>query len=144
MILPDVNVLVYAHRVEAPEHERYRAWWRATVEAPAPFALSDLVAVGLVRIVTNRRIWSTPTPTDLALEFIAAIRERRNCRAVQPGPDNWEIFSELVRVTSAAGKLVADAHHAAVAIEHGCELLTADSDFARFPGLRVRHPLGIA
>ena len=74
MDLPDVNVLIYAHRAEAVEHERYRDWLTALVSSPAPFALSELVAVGFVRIVTNGRIWSAPTPPELALEFIARLR----------------------------------------------------------------------
>ena len=144
MDLPDVNVLIYAHRAEAVEHERYRDWLTALVSSPAPFALSELVAVGFVRIVTNGRIWSAPTPPELALEFIARLRDRRNYRPVQPGPESWKIFCDLVAQTKVRGKLIADAHHAAIAIESGCELVSADGDFARFPGLRVRHPFAIA
>jgi uncharacterized protein len=141
VFLPDVNVLIYAHRAEAVEHQRYKSWLATLVSSPAPFALSDLVSVGFVRIVTNSRIWSVPTPPQLALEFIERLRGRRNCRPVQAGAEGWKIFSDLVTRTNAVGKLVADAHHAAIAIEHGCELVTADGDFARFPGLRYRHPL---
>jgi hypothetical protein len=142
VFLPDVNVLIYAHRAEAVEHERYKDWLAALVSSHAPFALSDLVSVGFVRIVTNNRIWSGPTPPEMALEFIARLRRRRNCRPVQPGPEGWTIFAKLVAHTKARGKLVADAQHAAIAIEHGCELVTTDGDFARFPGLRFCHPLG--
>ena len=141
MFLPDVNVLIYAHRVEATEHQRYQDWLAALVSSHEPFALSDLVSVGFVRVVTNARIWTVPTPPELALEFIARLRGRGNCRPVQPGPDGWKIFSDLVTHTKARGKLVTDAHHAAIAIEHGCELVTTDGDFARLPGLRFRHPL---
>ena len=141
MYLPDVNVLICAHRIEATEHQRFKDWLASLASSPAAFALSDLVSVGFVRIVTNPRIWSAPTPPEVALEFIARLRGRGNCRPVQPGPDGWKIFSDLVTFTKARGKLVADAHHAAIAIEHGCEFVTTDADFARFPGLRFRHPL---
>lgn len=142
MLLPDVNVLIYAHRRESPEHERYAEWLAQLAQGPEPFALSELGASGFVRIVTNSRIWDEPTTTDDALEFIQRLRERSNARLLTPGPGSWDIFSKLCIVARARGKLVADAYHAALAIEHGCELVTADSDFARFPGLRHRHPLG--
>lgn len=141
MQLPDVNVLIYAHRVESPEHERYAEWLTRLAGGPEPFGLSELGASGFVRIVTNPKIWDEPTPLALALEFIARLRRRSTARLLTHGPDSWDIFAELCRAARARGKLVADAYHAALAIEHGCELVTADSDFARFPGLRQRHPL---
>ena len=141
MQLPDVNVLIYAHRLESPEHQRYAEWLTELVHGPEPFALSELGASGFVRIVTNSRIWNEPTPIEDALEFIQRLRTRSNARLLTHGPASWDIFARLCVVARARGKLVADAYHAALAIEHGCELVTADSDFARFPGLRQRHPL---
>lgn len=141
MQLPDVNVLIYAHRAEAPEHERYASWLRALAQAPEPFALSELGCSGFVRIVTNPKIWSEPTSVEDALTFVANLRRRSTARAITHGADSWEIFTRLCVASGARGKLVADAYHAALAIEHGCELLTTDADFARFPGLRWRHPL---
>ena len=141
MLLPDVNVLIYAHRAEAPEHAQYAAWLRGMAEATEPFGLSELVSTGFVRIVTNQKIWSEPTTTEDALSFIANLRERPNAHPLTYGPLSWEIFARLCVAASARGKLVADAYHAALAIEHGCELITADADFARFHGLRWRHPL---
>ncbi len=141
MLLPDVNILIYAHRAESPEHARYAAWLRDLAEAPEPFALSDLGASGFVRIVTNARIWETPTSTEDALEFIARLRSRSNARILTHGAASWDIFARLCLAARARGRLVADAYHAALAIEHGCELVTADGDFARFAGLRHRHPL---
>jgi toxin-antitoxin system PIN domain toxin len=142
MLLPDVNVLVYAHRAEAPEHERYAAWLTTLATASEPFALSELVCSAFVRVVTNTKVWKTPTSGERALAFIAALRARANARPLCHGPESWQIFVRLCLAARARGKLVADAYHAALAIEHGCEFVTADSDFARFPGLRWRHPLG--
>jgi uncharacterized protein len=144
MLLPDVNVLVYAHRSEAPEHAAYAAWLQRLATGPEPFALSESVLVGFLRIVTNRRIYRDPTPHDIALEYVEQLRARATCRLVGPGPRHWALFSDLYRATRAAGAFVADVHHAAVAIEHGCEWVTADGDFARIPGLRWRHPLAPA
>jgi predicted nucleic acid-binding protein len=76
VLLPDVNVLICAHRAEAVDHDRYREWLEALVASPAPFALSELVAVGFVRVVTNRRIWAAPTPPTVATDFIPALRVR--------------------------------------------------------------------
>ncbi len=141
MLLPDVNVLIYAHRVEAPEHARYAEWLRQLVLGPQPFAVSELGASGFVRIVTNHRIWDEPTTTEDAIEFIERLRRRSNARLLTHGPASWDVFARLCLAARARGKLVADAYHAALAIEHGCELVTADGDFARFAGLRHRHPL---
>lgn len=141
MQLPDVNVLIYAHRAESPEHEQYATWLTQLARGPAPFGLSELGASGFVRIVTNPRIWEQPTSTEEALEFIQRLRARSNARLLTHGPQSWDIFAKLCRTARARGKLVADAYHAALAIEHGCEFITADSDFARIPGLRQRHPL---
>lgn len=141
MLLPDVNILIYAHRRESPEHERYAQWLTQLAQGPEPFALSELGASGFVRIVTNSSIWEDPSTVEDALEFIQRLRERSNARLLTHGPGSWDIFAKLCIGARARGKLVADAYHAALAIEHGCELVTADGDFGRFPGLRHRHPL---
>lgn len=139
--MPDVNVLIYAHRREPPEHEAYARWLVLLATSPEPFALSELVASAFVRIVTNPRAFSPPTDRATALRFMNNLRLRANCRSLRPGQRNWELFSSLCEQADARGKLIADAYHAALAIEHGCELVTNDVDFARFPALRWRHPL---
>jgi uncharacterized protein len=141
MQLPDVNVLVYAHRAESPDHARYAEWLIRLAEGPAPFALSELAASAFVRIVTNPKIWASPTTESDALSFIHQLRMRSNVRLLTHGPTSWEIFANLCIASQARGKLVADAYHAALAIEHGCEWMTADADFKRFPGLKWGHPL---
>lgn len=140
MLLPDVNVLVYAHRAESPEHDRYMQWLRQLATSTEPFALSELGCSGFVRIVTNGKIWDEPTEPEDALKFVDNLRGRSNARPLTHGPGSWTIFSQLCLAARARGKLVADAYHAALAIEHGCELVTADADFARFAGVRWRHP----
>jgi uncharacterized protein len=141
MLLPDVNVLIYAHRVESPEHERYAEWLISLATGDEPFALSELVCSAFVRIVTNTKIWKAATTTTLALRFVEQLRARPNARTLCHGPESWEIFARLCVASKARGKLVADAYHAALAVEHGCEFVTVDADFSRFPGLRCRHPL---
>jgi toxin-antitoxin system PIN domain toxin len=141
MILTDVNVLVYAHRTDVPDHEQFREWLRGVRETEEPFAFSDLVLSGFLRVVTHPGIFRKPTPLPVALSFVVEIRNAENAVPVSPGPRHWEIFEQLCRDTEARGALVPDAFLAALAIESGCEWVTTDRDFARFPGLRWRHPL---
>lgn len=139
MQLPDVNVLIYAHRQDAPEHARYAAWFAELVEAPEPFALAEPVLASFLRIVTNPKIFRPATPMETALQFCQGLIDWPRAVLLAPGPAHWHLFAQLC--SGIQGALVADAYLAALAIEHGCELITTDSDFARFPGLRWRHPL---
>lgn len=142
MKLPDVNVLVYAHREDGSrEHEAYAEWLTELASSPSRFALSEAVLIGFVRIVTNPRIFQKPTEIGKALEFCEQLRSRSTACVLSPGSRNWEIFSSLCQKVPASGKLVADAWHAALAIEYDCEWFSTDSDFSRFPGLRWKHPL---
>ncbi|HYW30172.1 MAG TPA: type II toxin-antitoxin system VapC family toxin [Gemmatimonas sp.] len=140
MLMLDVNVLVNAMRSDAPRHDVVRAWLDAIRNRPEPFGVSELVLAGLLRVVTHRRVFSPPTSTASALAWVSALRATPNLVLVAPGPRHWEIFEELIASTAATGNLVADAWHAALAIEHGCEWVSDDSDFARFDGLRWSRP----
>lgn len=141
MLAPDVNVLVYAHRVESPDHERYAEWLTGLAIGPEPFGLADAASAAFVRIVTNTRLWQPATTPATALRFVTQLRRRRGCRILTSGSGAWPIFSRLVEATSARGKLVADAWLAALVMEHACTLVTCDGDFARFSDLRWIHPL---
>lgn len=142
MLLPDVNVLIYAHREDStPEHPAYASWLTGLATGPEPFALSVLTLASLVRIVTNPRIFRPASTLDEAFDFLGELTRRPNARIVAPGPQHMAILEDLCRRAGAAGKLAADAQHAAVAIEHGCTFVTTDADFDRFPDLRWRHPL---
>jgi toxin-antitoxin system PIN domain toxin len=112
------------------------------INGPEPYAVSDFAVAGLVRIITNDRIYKGDAATiDEALAFATAIREQPHAMVVNPGSRFWEIFTGLCRSANATGKLVPDAYLAALAIEHGCEFVTDDQGFRQFPGLRWRHPL---
>ena len=141
MILPDVNVLVYAFRSDMPRHEDYRTWLESVVDDESAFGISDLVASGFVRVVTHPRAFAHPSLVDKALAFVEALRGQPNSVSILPGTRHWGIFSQLCRAVNAKGNLVPDAYLAALAIESGSEWITADRDYARFPGLRWRHPL---
>lgn len=138
MQMPDVNLLVYAHREDEAVHESARRWVDGLVNGSEPFALSMLVAAGFVRIATNSRIYAEPTPISVAIAAIDTMLARPNCRLCGPGPQHWQLLSRLSRDAGASGKLVADAQHAAIAIEHGCTWVTRDRDFGRFEALGLR------
>jgi toxin-antitoxin system PIN domain toxin len=139
--MPDVNILIYAHRADAPFHAPYAAWWQELVTAPRPFALSVLVAVGFVRIVTRSTMPGGPTPLPIALAFLDDVIARPTCRLIVPEADHWQHTARCLRATQATGKLAADAQHAALAISTGCTWVTRDQDFARFTaaGLAWQH-----
>lgn len=140
MILCDVNVLVYAYRTEAPAHERYAGWLREAIASEQAYGVSELVLSRFLRIVTHPRGMTTPAPMESALAFAEALRSQPNALPLAPGPRHWGIFERLCRDAGVRGNLVPDAYLAALAIEHGAELVTADRDFARFPDLRWRTP----
>ncbi len=141
MILVDVNVLVYAHREDAQNHPAYKAWLLRVLDGPEPFAYSEAVLSGFLRLVTHPRIFNPPTPSQQAWAFASALRDHPLAVRLSPGVRNWELFQDLCRQNEVRGNLLADAWHAALAIEYGCEWITTDRDFARFKGLRWRHPL---
>src|ERR1700733_3530173 len=120
MQLPDVNVLIYAHREDAPEHHRYAEWLRGLAGSDEPFALSSVVLGGFLRIVTNPRIFDPPTPMTTALQFCQRLVDWPRASLVAPGRRHWDVFVALCG--GITGPLVADAYIAALAIEHGCEL----------------------
>ena len=115
MMMPDVNVLIYAHRRESASHYAYRRWFEQLVGSPSPFALSTLVAGAFVRLATNKRVFTQPTPIEAALATIDAIVAAPNCVLCSPSKRHWSLLRQLCAATSATGKLVADAQHAAVA-----------------------------
>lgn len=141
MILCDVNVFVYAFREDMLDHARYRRWLEDQVNGPAAFGLSELVLSGFLRVVTHPKIFAEPSTLAHSLDFIDTLRGLSNCRMVAPGSRHWSIFTRLCDDAGAKGNLIPDAYHAALTIEHGCEWITTDRGFARFPGLNWRHPL---
>lgn len=123
-----------------PRHAEFLAWIESAINSPEPYAVSDTVLAGFLRVVTHPRLFKTRTDLESALAFATTVRAQPNAVVVAPGPRHWEVFLDLCRAAEARGNLVPDAYLAALAIETGSELITTDRDFARFPGLRWRHP----
>jgi toxin-antitoxin system PIN domain toxin len=136
VILPDVNPLVYAFRTDAPQHAASSAWLRRIIEGDQKFALSKLTLSALVRITTNRRSYPLVSSLDDAFGFCDDLLRQPHCQLIEPGERHWEIFRRLCVETSTRGPDVTDAWYAALAIEWGCEWITFDRDFLKFPGLK--------
>lgn len=142
MILPDVNVLVYAYRREAEEHDAYAAWLTALVAGQDELALVDHCLMGFLRIVSNPRILTDPAPTSDALKFVERLRAAHRGRPVAATTATWEVLAKYISEDRAVrGNLLPDAFLAALAVSHGCRLATADRGFARFPGLEFFDPV---
>lgn len=141
MTLLDVNILVYAHREDADRHAEYKGWLESALNQAPGVGVSDLALSGFLRVVTHPKVFRIPTPLREALDFVEDFRSRDETSVITPGPRHWSVFHDLCRKGDARGNLVPDAFHAALAIETGCEWITADRGFSRFPGLKWRHPL---
>jgi hypothetical protein len=139
--MPDVNVLVYAHREDEARHQPHARWLKGVIDGAEPFSLSVLVVVGFVRIVTNPHIYPDPTPLPVALAAVEHLTAHPRCRVAIPGATHLDDVLRLCRAVHATGKLVADAQHAALAISEGCTWVSRDGDFATFEphGLRWQH-----
>lgn len=140
MILTDVNILVYAFREDAPDHDNYRQWLTDVVYGDEAYGVCDHILSGFLRVVTNPRVHREASPLADALRFASILREQPHAKIIQPGDRHWDIFSRLCVESQAKGNLVPDAYFAALAIESGSEWISTDRDYARFPGLRWRPP----
>jgi toxin-antitoxin system PIN domain toxin len=139
VLLADVNVLVHAFRRDTERHREYHAWLEDVVNGEEAYGVSELVLSGFLPVATHPRIFDPPPPLAAALSFADSVRESPNAVSIQPDSRHWSIFECLCREASARGNLVSDATVPAIAIESGCEWITADRDYSRFTGLRWRH-----
>jgi hypothetical protein len=143
MLIPDVNILVYAYDSTSPHLERARAWWETTLQQPRIVGLPWATSIGFIRVITNRGIWDKPLPPKDAIAIVRTWLDHPRVRIVTPGERHAEILFDLLLELGIAGNLTSDAHLAALAIEHQAELVSTDTDFARFPGLRWFNPLAV-
>ena len=140
MILPDVNVLISAFRRDAEFHSVCRPWLDATTDGDLRFGVSPLTLAAVVRITTATNFARHPSSLADAFAFGQDILQQPHCQVVEPGERHWDIFERLCRETKTRGHRVTDAWYAALAIEWGCEWITLDRDFGRFPGLKWSVP----
>jgi uncharacterized protein len=141
VIIPDVNVVVGAFREDDPRYDRLTEWMAAAVAGAEVLALTDAICAAYVRIVTHPKIFPSPTPLERSLEQMSRLRAQVGVAVIGPTVRHWEVMTDLCRSADARGGFVSDAHHAAVAMEHGATFVTLDRGFGRFPGLRWHSPL---
>jgi len=136
VILPDVNLLIYAFRADDPLHPIAKPWLDDLVTGEARFAMSKLALSAVVRITTDTRSFKTAATLTQAFAYCGNLLSQPQCEIIEPGERHWDIFQRLCIETNTRGRNVTDAWFAALAIEWGCEWVTFDRDFARFPGLK--------
>jgi uncharacterized protein len=141
MIIPDINLLIYAYNLDAPDHRSARRWWEQTLSGNSPVGLPWLVLLGFMRIMTSRRILISPLSPQEAIAHIRSWLDQPQTEILHPGPRHLDLLESLASAARATGELTTDLHLAALAIEHQAELHSNDSDFGRFPGVRWVNPL---
>jgi len=141
VILPDVNVLVYAFRESLPEHVVYARWLRRAAVAPEGLLLTDSALIGFIRVVTNARAVDPVSSAEHALHFVGALRASQSAVMARTGPALWTMLETMVKQDrKIRANLVPDAYLAATALSHNARIATRDRGFARYPGLRWFDP----
>jgi uncharacterized protein len=141
VIVPDVNLLLYATDTLSPHHDRAHAWWRRALRGPEPVGLPWSTVLAFLRLTTNPRIYREPLSSREAVDIVAVWRGRSHVVPIEPTQRHLDVLAGLLDGVGTAGNLVTDAHLAALAVEYGATLCSADADFSRFPGLSWHNPL---
>ena len=141
MIIPDINLLLYANFSVYPEHARARTWWEGLLNDSEDVAIPGPTLFGFVRLATHRKVFDPPMTVEAALKTVEGWFARSNVRFLLPGPRHMEISFDLLRRLGASGNLTTDTQLAALAIEYQAEMHSNDQDFGRFPQLRWVNPL---
>jgi toxin-antitoxin system PIN domain toxin len=141
MILVDANLLIYAVDSASPHHRAARRWLEDTLSGTVRVGLAWSVLLAFLRIITSPAVFPRPISPEAALDYVESWLRQPYVQAVVPGEKHWLVFRGLLKASGTAGNLTSDAHLAAIAIEHDCELYSTDGDFRRFPGLKHVNPL---
>jgi toxin-antitoxin system PIN domain toxin len=141
VILLDANLLIYAVDADSSQHKRARRWLEETLSGDTSVGLPWIVVLAFIRITTRAGIMAKPLPLEQAIGFIDDWLAQPCVALVGPGDAHWPVLKNLLITGGAAGNLTSDAHLAALAIEHGCEIASADNDFRRFTGVTLVNPL---
>lgn len=141
MIIPDVNLLLYAYQSDSPFHIKASNWWSELLGGEETIGLAPIVVFGFVRIGTNARTFRFPMTPQEAADHIREWLSQPCVQFLEPGPNHLETTLGILEALGTAGNLVTDAQIAALSIEYDSEVHTADADFLRFPGVRWRNPI---
>jgi uncharacterized protein len=140
MILLDANLLIYAVNQDAPLNRKAKPWLESVLSGPDTVGFPWIVLLAFVRLTTRPGLFHRPLPLETAFDLVSAWLDQASATIVHPGPRHLSVLRELLQPLGSAGNLTSDAHLAALAIEHGAELCSTDTDFARFQGLNWRNP----
>lgn len=141
MRIVDLNILIYALNSDSPQHQNARSWLERAISGYERIGLAWTVILGFLRITTNGRIMPRPLTAEQAVKIVDGWITHPNISIVSPGERHWEVLKRLTEHSGLAGNLTSDAHLAAMAIEHGATLCSADRDFGRFDSLKWINPL---
>ncbi|MYB50633.1 MAG: type II toxin-antitoxin system VapC family toxin [Acidobacteriia bacterium] len=141
MIVPDINLLVYAFNQGAPHHDAAKRWWEGLVNGVERVGVPWVVATGFLRLMTHPRVLMRPISSADAIAHLGEWFQHPHVTPINPGADHLARLRKILDSAGVGASLVTDAHIAALAIEHQAEVHSNDSDFSRFPGLRWRNPL---
>ncbi len=141
MIIPDLNLLVYAHYDGAPHHKAAKGWWEGLVNGSERVGVPWAVATGFVRLMTHPRVVTNPATPAEAIDYVQEWFRFSHVMPINPGTDHLAHLRQSLVAAGVGADLVTDAHLASIAMEYQAELHSNDVDFSRFPGLRWRNPL---
>ena len=141
MILPDVNILIYAYDQSSQWNSPAKRWWEDQMNGSQMIGLSWVTVLGFIRLLTNPRIYQNPYSPSEMMEIVKSWLEQPHVKIIHPSDRHFALLADLIKKAGTAGNLTIDAHLAALAIERGLILQTTDADFARFPGLKWKNPL---
>lgn len=141
MIVPDVNLLLYAIDATSAHHDAAAEWWSGCLVGPELVGIPWVTTLAFLRLTTNPKVYADPLTVDQAMAVVSSWFSLHHVVSIEPTSRHLGVLGGLLQPTGAGGNLVTDAHLAAVAIEHGAVLCSADADFSRFPGLTWRNPL---
>src|SRR6185369_986311 len=141
MILIDANLLIYAINHDAPLNRKAKLWLESVLSGQESVGFSWTVLLAFLRLTTRPGLFRRPLPVDTAFELVASWLDQTSATIVHPGPRHLAVLRELLQPLGTGGNLTSDAHLAALAVEHGAELCSSDTDFGRFPGLNWSNPL---
>ena len=141
MIVPDLNLLVYAYNDGAPNHEPARRWWEDLVNGTERVGVPWVVSTGFVRLMTHPSVLVRPAAATKAVDYVREWFRFPHVAPVNPGAEHLALFRRNLAAAGVGANLVTDSHIAAVAMEYQAEVHSNDTDFSRFPGLRWRNPL---
>jgi toxin-antitoxin system PIN domain toxin len=144
MIVPDLNLMVYAHVKQSPFHERARQWWEELVRSGTPIGMSLVVRLGFVRLLGNSTVVEPVCPPETSLSITSEWLALPNVVEIYPTVRHDEILRGLLRASGVAIRHINDAHLAALCLERNAELNSNDVEFLRFPKLRLKNPLADA